>query len=69
MSNILADPLFVRAEVEYRLERFGPGDGHRATGSWPDLPRRLRHWVTDRRRAGRGTAPRPTLVSSRPRHP
>jgi hypothetical protein len=68
MSTIHSDPLFVRAEVEYRLERFGPR-ADRATESWPDLPRRLRHWVTRRRRGNRRRTSRPALAPTRPLHP
>ncbi|GIL34530.1 hypothetical protein [Phycicoccus sp. DTK01] len=62
--NTSADPLFVRAELEYRLERWGstrivstPDRGA------PDHPvRRLAERL--RRRASR-----PVLAPGRPRHP
>ena len=67
VSNILSDPLFVRAEVDYRLERFGP----RTPGvpSRPGPSRWLRRWAAGRRRAWRHHTGRPALVPSRPRHP
>ena len=65
MSNLYADPLFVKAEVDYRLERYRVGQGHR-TASWPDLRRRLRHWLTERRHYG--TPTRAALATGRPRH-
>jgi len=67
VSNILSDPLFVHAEVDYRLERFGPRDT--VSGSWPSPSRRLRRWITARRLARRSGGRRPVLVASRPRHP
>ncbi len=67
VSSILSDPLFVRAEVEYRLERFGP----HAPGvpSRPAPSRWVRRWAADRRRAWWHRTGRPALVPSRPRHP
>ena len=67
VSNILSDPLFVRAEVDYRLERFAPSTP--GAGSWPVPSRRLRRWVTARRLARRSGGRRPVLVPPRPRHP
>ncbi len=67
VSNILSDPMFIRAEVDYRLERFGPRTP--GGGSWPDPSRRLSRWVSGLRRARRQRAARPALVPSRPRHP
>ena len=67
MSNILSDPLFVNAEVDYRLERFGPRAA--ASRSWPSPSRRLRRWISARRLARRSGDHRPVLVASRPRHP
>ena len=66
MSNILSDPMFIRAEVDYRLERFGPRPA--GGGSWPDPSLRLSRWVAGLRRARRQRAPRPALgaVASAP---
>jgi len=65
MSNLLADPLFVRAEVDYRLEQWGisPHDGrHVAREAHLGWLRRLQ------RRRRPATAARPVALA-RPRHP
>ncbi len=66
MSNHLADPLFVRAEVDYRLENWGvapfgshPGPGRRTPRRWR---RRLDRWR-------RPTTHRRPVAVARPRHP
>jgi hypothetical protein len=66
MSNLLADPLFVRAEVDYRLEQWGvaPHGGHRHDVRHAPLGWRPRL----RRRRRPASAARPVAVA-RPRHP
>ena len=67
MSNLYADPLFVTAEVEYRLERHGVGPEHR-TASWPDVSGRLRRRLTTGRRH-RGAPSASAPLARRLRHP
>ena len=68
VSTILSDPLFVTAEVEYRLERLGGSTTHRVD-TWPDVPSRLRRWLWDRRRPRRSSGTTTPLATSRPLHP
>jgi hypothetical protein len=67
MSNLLADPLFVRAEVDYRLEQWGTsavGNHTRpARRTAVGLRRRLARWHRS------PAATRRPVAVTRPRHP
>ncbi len=45
MSTMHSDPLFVRAEVAYRLERFGVGGAGPRADAWPSLAAPWRRWA------------------------
>jgi hypothetical protein len=65
--STISDPLFVRAEVDYRLERLGGTAFRPQTEAWPDLPSRLRHWLWDRR--SRRSSHHRAIATQRPLHP
>ena len=69
MSTMHSDPLFVRAEVAYRLERYGVGGAGTRADAWPSLGRPWRRWAGRHLRPGTVHAAAPTRAAGRPRHP
>lgn len=69
MSIVNSDPLFVRAEVAYRLERFGVAGAGTHTDTGPSLIGALRRWSARRHPARPVRAARGARVTGRPRHP
>ncbi|HSO63455.1 MAG TPA: hypothetical protein VLQ78_00015 [Ornithinibacter sp.] len=66
--NPYADPLFLRAEIDRRLELFGVGDEHHPTSSPARRPGSLGRLADRALRALRPT--RPTVAApGSPRHP
>lgn len=64
MNATIADPLFIRAEVQYRQETWGVGRHHHAPA---DRQGRWQRWATAHRLVHRPA--RAGTPSPRPRHP
>lgn len=69
MSTVNSDPLFVRAEVAYRLERYGVGGARTGAPTSPAPGTTWRRWAVRHLPALGSRHPRGLSVAGRARHP